>query len=83
MQVEQWEWRWGTQGGAFFVERPVPGLIGGQPGGAADVFLVVPDDLVLEQLIGRRIVGDAFISQQGKVERSAVRQKFCQKVVSR
>lgn len=43
----------------------VPGLIGGQPGGAAGVFLVVPDDLVLEQLIGRRIVGDAFISQEG------------------
>jgi len=65
MEVEQrGDWH-GPQGGAFFLAGAVPRVIGRAAGGAADVFLVVPSDLGLEQGIGGHIVGDFFVSQEG------------------
>jgi hypothetical protein len=39
-------------------------VIGGQAGGAADVLLVVPSDLALEQLVGGGVIGNAFVGEQ-------------------
>jgi len=64
MEVEQGDWRHWAQAGTFFLEGLVPSLIGRQAGGAADVPLVVPSDLPLEQLVGERIIGNAFVGQQ-------------------
>lgn len=65
MEVQE-RWRGdGQQAGAFFGEGFGPGGVGRQAGGAADVVLVVPVQLVLEQLIGRWEIGDAFIGQEG------------------
>lgn len=50
---------------AFFHEREVPGGVGGRAGRAADVVLVVPSDLGLEEGIGRGEVGDFLIGKVG------------------
>ena len=65
MEVKQRDRRRGAQAGSFFLEGFVPSLIGGQAGGAADPLVIVPMDLELEQLVGLRIVLDAFIGQEG------------------
>lgn len=57
--------RHGQQAGTFFGEGFVPGGGGGQTGGAADVVLVVPVQLVLEELIGGLEIGDAFVGKKG------------------
>ena len=51
--------------GAFFLKGEIPSGIGSQAGSAADVALVVPRDLGLEQGVGRREIGDFFIGAQG------------------
>ena len=65
MEVEQRNRGHGAQGRAFFLEGFVPGLIGGQAGGAADMFMVVPMDLELEELVGSGVMGDAFVREEG------------------
>ena len=65
MEVEQ---RWGGNGeqvGALFFEGFVPSGVGGQAGGAADVVLVVPVQLGLEELVRGWEIGDAFVGQKG------------------
>jgi hypothetical protein len=64
MEVEQRLGGNGEQTGAFFCEGFVPSGVGGQAGGAADVVLVVPVQLGLEQLVGGWEVGDAFVGQE-------------------
>jgi hypothetical protein len=65
MEIEQWDWGWGAQAGAFFLEGFIPSLVGGQAGGAADMVVVVPVDLGLEQLVGLGVVLDALVGQEG------------------
>jgi len=65
MEVQERRRRHGQELGALFFERLVPGGVGGQAGGAADVVLVMPVQLVLEELIGGVKIGDAFVSQEG------------------
>ena len=65
MQIQQ-RHRWdGPQVGAVFFERSFPSGVGSQAGGAADLVLVVPVDLNLEQGVSRGVVGDFFIGQEG------------------
>lgn len=64
MEVQEWRRRHGQEPGAFFGEGFVPSGVGSQAGGAADVVLVVPVQLVLEELIGGLEVGDAFVGQE-------------------
>jgi hypothetical protein len=65
MEVQE-RGRWHRQeAGAFFGEGFVPRGVGGQAGGAADVVLVVPVQLELEELIGGFEIGDAFVGQEG------------------
>ena len=56
VEVEQRDGGRGAQAGPFFLEGFVPSLVGGQAGGAADMFVVVPVDLGLEQLVGLGVV---------------------------
>ena len=51
----------------------VPSLIGHQAGGAADLLVVVPVNLKLEQWVGAWVILDAFVGQEGEVQRLAVR----------
>ena len=66
-QVEVQEWRHGggAQAGAFFRQSALPGVIGGEAGGAADIVLVVPLDLRLEEVVGGSKGGDFLIGQKG------------------
>ena len=50
---------------AFFFLCEFPGGVGGEAGGAADLMLVVPGDLRLEQGVGGGVVGDLLVGQQG------------------
>ena len=50
---------------AFFLEGEVPGSVGDQAGGAANMVLIVPGDLGLEERVGVFVVGDLFIGQEG------------------
>jgi len=47
------------------LEGFVPGLVGSQPGGAADEVGVVMGDLGLQQSVGLVVTVDSFVSQQG------------------
>ncbi|SRR5712692_7212878 len=49
---------------AFFSERQIPGVIWSQAGRAADMVLVLPINLDLEQSIGIRVIGDFFEGQE-------------------
>lgn len=53
-----------AQAGPFFLEGFIPSLIGGQAGGATDMLVIVPVDLELEQVVGLRVVLDAFKGQE-------------------
>ena len=64
MEVQEGDWGHWTQAGPLGVEGLVPSLIGGQARGAADMFLVVPSDLALEQLVGEGVIGNAFVGEQ-------------------
>lgn len=64
MQIQQRHGGYGAQVVAFFFEGQFPGGVGSQAGGAAEVVLVVPVDLDLEQRIGVFVIGDFFIGQQ-------------------
>lgn len=64
VQIQQRHGGHGTQLRTFFLERQIPGGVGRQVGGAADLMLVVPVDLGLEQSIGGFVVGDFFVGQQ-------------------
>lgn len=50
---------------AFFFESQFPGGVGSQAGGAANMVLVVPVNLDLQQRVGVFVVGDFFVSQKG------------------
>ena len=65
MQVQQRDGGHGTQLGTLFLEGHIPSGVGGQAGGAADVVLVVPGELGLEQGVGVLVVGDFFVGQEG------------------
>jgi hypothetical protein len=65
VEVQQRHGRHGAMVVAFFLEGPIPGGVGSQSGGATNVVLVVPGDLRLEQGVGRGVVGDSFVGQQG------------------
>lgn len=64
VQVQQWNSRDRAQVIAFFLKGQFPGGIGSQAGGSADMVLVVPVNLGLEQGIGVFVVSDFFVSQQ-------------------
>ena len=49
---------------AFFLEGQFPGGVGGPAGGAADLVLIVPGDLDLQQGVGVGVVGDLLESQE-------------------
>ena len=65
VEVQQRHWGHRAMVVAFFLEGSLPGSVGGQPGGATDVVLVVPGDLRLEQGVGRGVGGDLFVGEQG------------------
>lgn len=65
MQVQQRGWWRRTKMGAFFFERQLPGGIGNQPGGAANMLLVVPRDLSLQEGVGRFVIGGSLVGQEG------------------
>ena len=56
MQIQQRQCGGWAQARAFFFEGQIPGGVGSQAGGAADLMLVVPGDLGLEQGIGVFVV---------------------------
>ena len=64
MEVEQCHRGQGLEAGAFILEGFVPGVVGGQAGGAADVVLIMPVNVGLKELVGRREVGDALVGQE-------------------
>jgi hypothetical protein len=64
VEVQEGDWGCWAQAGTFGLEGLVPSVIGGQAGGAADVFLVVPSDLTLEQLVGGWVIGNPFVGEQ-------------------
>jgi len=64
MEVQERGRGHGEEPGAFLGEGFVPRGVGGQAGGAADVVLVVPVQLELEELIGSLEIGDAFVGQE-------------------
>ena len=66
MEVQEWRHGGGAQAGAFFSQSAMPGVIGGEAGGAADIVLVVPLDLSLKEVVGGSKGGDFLIGQQGE-----------------
>jgi len=65
MEVQEWRHGGGAQAGAFFSQSAMPGVIGGEAGGAADIVLVVPLDLSLKEVVGGSKGGDFLIGQKG------------------
>jgi len=65
VEVQQWRHGGGAQAGAFFRQSALPGVIGGEAGGAADIVLVVPLDLSLKEVVGGSKGGDFLIGQKG------------------
>ena len=65
MQVQQRHGGHGPQLRTLFLEGQFPGGVWGAAGGAADVMLVVPGDLGLEQGVGVFVVGDFLVGQEG------------------
>lgn len=49
---------------AIFLQGEVPSRVWGETGGAADVVLVVPSDMGLEEAVGVFVVSDFFVSQE-------------------
>lgn len=50
---------------SFFLKGLIPSGVGGKAGGAANVMLVMPLDLSLQELVGGFVVRDFFVSQEG------------------
>ena len=65
MEIEQGRGGHGPQLRPLFLQGQIPGRVGGQAGGAADLVLVVPGDLGLEQDVGVFVIVDFFVGQQG------------------
>lgn len=65
MEVEQRERRNVQEFGTFFGLSLIPGLVGGELGGATAGFVIVPVELGFEELVGWEIIGDFFVGQQG------------------
>jgi len=65
VQVQEWRHGGGAQAGAFFSQSALPGVIGGEAGGAADIVLVVPLDLSLKEVVGGSKGGDFLVGQKG------------------
>jgi len=51
--------------GAFFIQGKLPGRVWSQPGGATGAVGVVPGDLLGEQEVGGREIGDGGGAEQG------------------
>ena len=62
--AEGWERR-GREFGAVFLEGDLPGVVGGEAGGAAAVVGIVPGDLLGEEGVGGGEVGDGGGAQEG------------------
>ena len=65
VEIQQRDGGHGAQARALFLEGFVPSVVGGQPGGAADVLLVVPVDLGLEESVGGFEIGRVLEGQKG------------------
>jgi len=65
VEVQEWRHRGGAQAGAFFRQSAMPCVIGGESGGAADIVLVMPLDLSLQEVVGGCKGGDFLIGQKG------------------
>jgi hypothetical protein len=65
VQVQERRHSGGAQAGAFFRQSALPGVIGGEAGGAANIVLVVPLDLSLQEVVGGSKGGDFLIGQKG------------------
>lgn len=64
MEIQQGHWRHGAQLRTLFFEGQFPGRIGCEAGGAANLMLVVPGDLSLEQGVGIFVVGNFLVGQE-------------------
>ena len=64
VEIQQRDGGHGAQTGALFLKGFVPSIVGGQPGGAADVLLVVPVDLGLEERVGGFEIGRVLEGQK-------------------
>jgi len=64
VKVHEWHRRSWAKVGAVFPQGQVPGGIGSQTRGAANMMFIVPEDLGLEESIGVFEVGDSFVGQE-------------------
>ena len=65
MQIEQSFVRSGSQFGALLSQGFVPGLIGGEPGGAVFVSAIVVGDFNRQEFIGMVLGLDFLVSEEG------------------